>query len=73
MEEVIKGKIWNTLVLVVGDITVGKTTAIRRLAQRPTINKIVPTVAIEFYAAELTVCGTIFRLHFWDTCTTIFM
>jgi flagellar biosynthesis GTPase FlhF len=33
-------------VLVVGDITVGKTTALRKLAKRPQVGKIVPTVAI---------------------------
>lgn len=53
-----------------GDITVGKTTTLRRLAQRPSLPKMIPTVAIEFYAAELEVAGKPFRLHIWDTCTS---
>ena len=48
---------------------VGKTTALRRLAQRPAATKAVPTVAIEFYAASINIAGHDFRLHFWDTCT----
>jgi GTPase SAR1 family protein len=33
-------------VLVVGDATVGKTTALRKLAHRPRVSKVVPTVAL---------------------------
>jgi hypothetical protein len=29
-----------------GDITVGKTTALRRIAHRPSVGRVVPTVAV---------------------------
>lgn len=68
MKEVIKSNQQYNQVIVVGDATVGKTTALRRLAQRPAVTKAVPTVALEFYAASITIAGHDFRLHFWDTC-----
>ena len=50
----------------------GKTTALRRIARRPSVGRVVPTVAIEFYAADLEAEGKTFRLHFWDSCTYLF-
>jgi|LakMenEpi03Aug12_release.lakeMendotaPanAssembly.Ray.scaffolds.fasta_scaffold6695694_1 GTPase SAR1 family protein len=50
MDRTFKCKSTPITVLVVGDIGVGKTTAVRRFIGRPFATKVVPTVGYEFYS-----------------------
>lgn len=65
-------KITNSAI-VVGDPRVGKTTLVRKACQVLTEAKILPTVGIQFACTNLEHRSRMFKIKFWDLCTSFAM